>query len=111
MKRTAIAVALLCVTAGSITPVYADDPCATVACLYGKVTGSSGGSECSGPEKAFFDIIKRKKGSISWSRTSDARKELLEKCRGADVTTMTGALSRESAISLIIDIFGRVKNA
>lgn len=111
MKRTAIAVALLCVTASALTPVYAADPCDTVACLYGKATGGDGGSACNAPEKAFFDILKWKKGSISWSRTADARKALLNQCSGAAVTAMTGGDSLESAVSLIISKFGRVKNA
>lgn len=111
MKRTAIAVALLCVTASSVTPVYAADPCETVVCLYGKTTGTGGGGACSAPEKAFFDILKWKKSAISWSKTANARKAFLNQCSGAAVTAMTGGISREAAIALIISKFGRVKNA
>ncbi|MDH8270653.1 kikA from plasmid origin, partial [Klebsiella pneumoniae] len=46
MKKTVIAVAALCLAAG--TPVYsfAADPCEVVLCMYGKATGNSGGREC-----------------------------------------------------------------
>ena len=56
MKKTVIAAAVLCLTAG--TPIYsfAADPCEVVLCMYGKATGNSGGSECSSAERAFFKI-------------------------------------------------------
>lgn len=43
MKKTVIAVAALCLAAG--TPVYsfAADPCEVVLCMYGKATGNSCG--------------------------------------------------------------------
>ena len=56
MKKTAIAAALLCLTAGFSAPSFAADPCEVVLCMFGKVTGNSGGSECSSAEKAFFNI-------------------------------------------------------
>lgn len=54
MKKTVIAAAVLCLTAG--TPIYsfAADPCEVVLCMYGKATGNSGGSECSSTERAFL---------------------------------------------------------
>lgn len=56
MKKTVIAAAVLCLTAG--TPIYsfAADPCEVVLCMYGKATGNSGGGECSSAERAFFKI-------------------------------------------------------
>ncbi|EEX7427893.1 conjugal transfer protein [Escherichia coli] len=78
-------------------PVYASDPCASVLCLYGKVIGSGGGSECKSAEKDFFNIIKKKKGSIRWSKTFDARKAFLNQCTTAD----------PAAISKIMSKFGR----
>ena len=44
MKKTAIAAALLCLTAGFSAPSFAADPCEVVLCMFGKVTGNSGGS-------------------------------------------------------------------
>ncbi|EEX7658531.1 conjugal transfer protein [Escherichia coli] len=78
-------------------PVYASNPCASVLCLYGKAIGSGGGSECKSAEKDFFNIIKKKKGSIRWSKTFDARKAFLNQCATAD----------PAAISKIMSKFGR----
>ncbi len=61
-------------------PVYASDPCASVLCLV-KLIGSGGGSECKSAKKDFFNIIKKKKGSIRWSKTFDARKAFLINAR------------------------------
>ncbi|MFN2098380.1 conjugal transfer protein [Pantoea agglomerans] len=97
MKLSATAVALLCLTASYAAPSYAKDPCATVMCMYGKVTGNSGGDDCKGPEKDFFDIVKKKKGKFQASKTSDARKTFLVECKGAD----------PSSIAEIISKFGR----
>lgn len=48
---------------------------------------------------AEFNILKKKKGSIRWSKTSDARKAFLNQCSTAD----------PAAISKIMSKFGRVK--
>lgn len=99
MKKTVIAAAVLCLTAG--TPIYsfAADPCEAVLCMYGKATGNSGGGECKSAEKAFFNIVKKKKGSIRWGKTFDARKSFLNQCSSAD----------PAAISKIMSKFGKVK--
>jgi hypothetical protein len=60
------------------------DSCKTVLCMYGKLTGNSGGSECSSAEADYFNIIKKKHGDISWSRTATARGQFLNSCGGAD---------------------------
>ncbi len=77
----------------------AADACKTVLCLYGKAVGSGGGSECRSAEKDFFNILKKKKGSIRWSKTFDARKAFLNQCSTAD----------PAAISKIMSKFGKVK--
>ncbi|EOW61565.1 hypothetical protein A31O_05152 [Escherichia coli KTE170] len=56
-------------------------------------------SECRSAEKDFFNILKKKKGSIRWSKTFDARKAFLNQCSTAD----------PAAISKIMSKFGRVK--
>ncbi|PVZ82682.1 conjugal transfer protein [Serratia sp. S1B] len=81
------------------SPAIAADACESVLCLYGKATGNSGGSQCSNGEKAFFNILKKKKGSIKWNETFDARKSFLNQCSSAD----------PSAISLIMSKFGKTK--
>ena len=58
----------------------------------GKVEGVSA-------EKDFFNILKKKKGSIRWSKTFDARKAFLNQCSTAD----------PAAISKIMSKFGRVR--
>ncbi|EGF1765227.1 TPA: TrbM/KikA/MpfK family conjugal transfer protein [Escherichia coli] len=80
-------------------PVYAADPCESVLCLYGKAVGSGGGSECRSAEKDFFNILKKKKGSVRWSKTFDARKDFLNQCSSAD----------PAAIAKIMSKFGRVR--
>lgn len=78
---------------------HAADPCKVVLCMYGKAVGSGGGSECNSSEKAFFDIVKKKKGSVRWDKTFDARKSFLNQCSSAD----------PAAVSKIMSKFGKVK--
>ena len=78
--------------------VDANDPCTVFLCMAGKVRGETP-SECSGPNKTFFKIVKKKKGSIRWDKTFDARKSFLNQCSSAD----------PAAISKIMSKFGKVK--
>lgn len=103
MKNTAIA-AMLCLATTTIPvmasdDVDANDPCTVFLCMAGKVMGESP-SECNRPNKTFFNILKKKKGSIRWSKTVDARKSFLNQCSSADPST----------ISKIINKFGRVRS-
>lgn len=101
MKNTVITAALLCLAAGFTAPSFAADPCESVLCLYGKTTGNSGGSDCNGPEKAFFSINSFKKHHhFNPSKTADMRKNFLVQCKTAD----------PAAISKIISKFGRMKS-
>lgn len=63
---------------------FAKDPCKSVLCLYGKFTGSSGGSECSSAERDYFSILAKKHGKIKWSSTASQRGAYLNSCQGAD---------------------------
>ncbi|ECY2572987.1 conjugal transfer protein, partial [Salmonella enterica] len=47
----------------------------------------------------FFNILKKKKGSIRWNKTVDARKAFLNQCSSAD----------PAAIAKIMSKFGRVR--
>ncbi|EPS0228568.1 TrbM/KikA/MpfK family conjugal transfer protein [Salmonella enterica subsp. enterica serovar Chester] len=78
----------------------AADACKTVLCLYGKAVGSGGGGECKSAEKDFFNILKKKKGSIRWDKTFDARKSFLNQCTSAD----------PASISKIMSKFGKLRN-
>ncbi|HFF0768448.1 TPA: TrbM/KikA/MpfK family conjugal transfer protein [Escherichia coli] len=99
MKRICKGLIVIFTVSLFTAPTYAADPCKSVFCLYGKAVGSSGGSECRSAEKDFFNILKKKKGSIRWSKTFDARKAFLNQCSTAD----------PAAISKIMSKFGRVK--
>lgn len=99
MNKTAIAAAMLCIAAGFSAPVFADDPCEVVICMFGKATGNSGGDACSSAEKSFFNIVKKNKHGFLPSHTSDARKQFISECKEANPET----------ISTIISKFGRVK--
>lgn len=99
MNKIAIAAALLCLAAGFSASSFAADPCESVLCLYGKATGNSGGSDCNGPENAFFSINSFKKHHrFNPSKTADMRKAFLLQCKAAD----------PDAISKIISKFGRI---
>jgi hypothetical protein len=63
---------------------FAEDSCKSVLCMYGKLTGNSGGSACSGAEQAYFDILVKKHGKIKWSDTASQRGKFLNSCDGAD---------------------------
>ncbi|GKV95108.1 kikA from plasmid origin [Pectobacterium aroidearum] len=99
MRYSAIAVAMLCIAAG--TPVYsfAADPCEVVLCMYGKATGSSGGRECRSAGRAFFNIVKKNKHGFLPNHTLNARKAFLGECTSADPEAVNKILSR----------FGRVR--
>lgn len=99
MKKTAIATVLLCLFAGFSTPSFASDPCEVVICMYGKVTGNSGGGSCNSAERDFFNIIKKNKQGFLPNHTADARKALLVQCKAAE----------PSVINKIISKFGRMK--
>lgn len=80
-------------------PVHAADACKSVLCLYGKAVGANGGNECSSAERDFFNILKKKKGSIKWSQTYDARRNYLNQC----------SVAEPGSISLIMSKFGKIK--
>lgn len=100
MKKTVIAAAVLCLTAG--TPIYsfAAAPCEVVLCMYGKATGNSGGSECHSAVRAFFKINAFKKHHrFNPTKTFNMRKQFLGQCSNADPV----------AVSKILSKFGKVR--
>ncbi|MDQ1228437.1 hypothetical protein QE443_004698 [Pantoea ananatis] len=74
MKKFAIAAASLCLLVSAVSPTYAADPCEMVMCMWGKVTGNSGGDDCKGPEKAFFDKVKKEEREVFTIRNSRCQK-------------------------------------
>ncbi|WP_107329155.1 TrbM/KikA/MpfK family conjugal transfer protein [Metapseudomonas otitidis] len=83
MKRL-IAPALAVFLAVGVTPAYAKDPCKTVLCMFGKLSGKGVVENCDDAVQDYFDIVKKKKKKIRWDQTSDARKQFLDSCPGAD---------------------------
>ena len=78
----------------------AADACEMAVCMWGKLTGTNGGSACSSPEKAYFAILVRKKhNKISWSSTAKKRLQTLNSCPNAD----------SSQTKQINDKFGKVR--
>ncbi|BBW89498.1 conjugal transfer protein TrbM [Klebsiella pneumoniae] len=74
------------------------DPCTVVMCMWGKVAGEPQ-SECSGAEKKFFSLVKKKHGHFNASRTFNYRKQFLGNCPTAD----------PAHVSKILDKFGRMR--
>ncbi|EBR0953779.1 kikA from plasmid origin [Salmonella enterica] len=99
MKKTVIAAAVLCLTAGMPIYSFAADPCEVVLCMYGKATGNSGGSECRSAEKAFFNIVKKNKHGFLPNHTLNARKAFLGECPSA----------APEAVNKILSKFGKVR--
>lgn len=76
------------------------DPCEVVLCMYGKVTGNGGSSECSTPEKDFFNIIKKNKHGFLANHTSDARKDFLNQCSTAPAEYISKIISKYGKVRL-----------
>ena len=95
MKKTAIAAALLCLTATTM-PAMADDnvdsgdPCTVFLCMAGKVMGDRP-SECNVALKKFVRINAFKKNP---GKTFDMRQEFLGQCASADPATVSKILSK-----------------
>lgn len=79
MKVSSLVMAGLIACAASL-PAVASDPCEVTLCMWGKVTGHSGGSACSGAISKFFGIQVWKRGKFRASATSKAREKFLGKC-------------------------------
>lgn len=66
--------------------------------MSGKVNGQSGGESCDQPVKDFFSIKKYHHGHLDLEPTSDARREFLNQCPGAQ--------QNASSIDAVISAFG-----
>lgn len=75
------------------------DACTVTMCMYGKLTGNSGGSECNPAEKKYFSIEVKKHGKFKPGPTFDARKKFLGECSGSD----------PAYSDKIMDKFGKVR--
>ncbi|MGK3115994.1 TrbM/KikA/MpfK family conjugal transfer protein [Candidatus Pantoea formicae] len=85
----------------SSLPAHASsDPCEVVLCMYGKVTGNSGGSDCSSAESTFFDIVKKNKHGFLADHTSDARKDFINQCTTAPAEYINSIISKYGKVRL-----------
>ncbi len=82
--RRYLTLAVLSLAVISTPSAFAKDPCKAVLCMFGKLTGNSGGSECRSAESEYFSIQVKKRGKIKWDPTSSARGQFLDSCQGAD---------------------------
>lgn len=98
MNKFMLPALLLCLTSSFSSYVMAADACETALCMFGKLTGNSGGNECHSAERSFFKIVKRNKHGFIPSKTANARKAFLLECKSAD----------PAIVSQIISKFGRV---
>lgn len=74
-----ICIAMLVVAVSlSSFPTYADEPCKVTLCLWGKMKGQFD-SKCDAPERKFFKIVRKKKGSFLPGHTFDAREDFIKK--------------------------------
>ncbi|ANF89347.1 Conjugal transfer protein (plasmid) [Pseudomonas antarctica] len=100
LKRTTAALAMaLCAGLATNAQAGDTDACTVTLCMFGKLTGNSGGSECSSAEKKFFSIEVKKRGKFKPGPTFDARKEFLGECSGSD----------PAYSDKIMDKFGKVR--
>jgi len=84
LSRRYLTLAVLSLAVFSTPSAFAKDPCKAVLCMFGKLTGNSGGSECRSAENEYFSIQVKKRGKIRWDPTSTAREQFLNSCQGAD---------------------------
>lgn len=82
MKKIAISLACIVGLSGA-APAFAKDPCETVLCMFGMLSGQNPG-ECSGAVKDYFSIVVYKKGKPQLSKTSNARQKFLSSCPTAE---------------------------
>lgn len=100
LKKTTAALAMaLCTGLAANAQAGDTDACTVTLCMFGKLTGNSGGSECSSAEKKFFSIEVKKRGKFKPGPTFDARKEFLGECSGSD----------PAYSDKIMDKFGKVR--
>ncbi|WP_421556716.1 TrbM/KikA/MpfK family conjugal transfer protein [Pseudomonas kitaguniensis] len=85
-KRTKLRLttaALLVLFLTNSSTAFAGDPCKAVLCMFGLLTGNSGGGECKSATQEYFSIEVKKKGKIKWDQTSAAREQFLNSCPGS----------------------------
>lgn len=88
-KRFALGKCLRALALGAVvfgaSPAFAGDACKMTLCMFGRLTGNSGGGECRRAEQEYFQILVfKKKKKIDWSATAKERLSTMNSCPGAD---------------------------
>ena len=85
LRKTMAALAMaLCAGLTANAQAGDTDACSVTLCMFGKLTGNSGGSECKSAEKKFFSIQVKKKGKFKPDATQDARRQFVNQCPAGD---------------------------
>ncbi|MEI7669118.1 MAG: conjugal transfer protein [Pseudomonadota bacterium] len=79
----------------------AADPCASLLCLVGKLSGQGGGSSCNQPIADYFNLVGFKNGHFSDGRTQGLRDNYLNGCNSS---------GNEQYKSQISNNYGRLRN-
>ncbi|MFY1070651.1 TrbM/KikA/MpfK family conjugal transfer protein [Pseudomonas juntendi] len=80
MKKLTINLGICISLAVFGTPVYAQDPCETVLCMWGMLKGKGVVANCDPAVSDFKSIVVRKHGKFKPGATSDARRSFLGQC-------------------------------
>ena len=96
-KFSAAVVLLIC---SSVPAVFAADACSVELCMAGMVLTGAEPSQCSGPIKDFFAIVKFKNGAPSPSRTFNARQSLLNSCPSGNAQQKSDILAKFGSVFL-----------
>ncbi len=72
--------AMVLALAMTATSAHAKDACRTVLCMSGMVQGEGVVDNCRSAVNDYFNIIERKRGKFSASRTARARLSFLNSC-------------------------------
>ncbi|MDT3268728.1 TrbM/KikA/MpfK family conjugal transfer protein [Pseudomonas amygdali pv. morsprunorum] len=100
VRKTVVALAMSLVAGLAVSAHAGDtDACTVTLCMFGKLTGNDGGSECQPAEEKYFSIEVKKHGKFKPGPTFDARKEFLGECEGSD----------PAYSDKIMDKFGKVR--
>jgi len=96
LKNAILRGAIITVCTMSSMSAYAKDPCESVMCVFGLITGQNS-SECSQAIEDYFSIINFHKGSPDLDATAASRLSFTQQCPSAG-----------QAINTVSDAFGRV---
>lgn len=63
-----------------VAPAYAEDSCATLMCMSGKLARVNTGKSCAEPMADYFKIVRFDRHGYSANKTKNARQSYLDSC-------------------------------